>query len=102
DGIRDFHVTGVQTCALPISPVLMLTPAGVGVLVQGFSVEAAEGEGVFREVSWNPVQDDADSGLMQPIDEVAQVVGIAEAAGRCRSEEPSCRGRVWRRGGGGG
>src|SRR5690606_40961514 len=22
DGIRDFHVTGVQTCALPISPVL--------------------------------------------------------------------------------
>src|SRR5690606_39565911 len=22
DGIRDFHVTGVQTCALPISPVV--------------------------------------------------------------------------------
>src|SRR5690606_39796287 len=22
DGIRDFHVTGVQTCALPICPVL--------------------------------------------------------------------------------
>src|SRR5690606_41579637 len=22
DGIRDFHVTGVQTCALPISPVI--------------------------------------------------------------------------------
>src|SRR5690606_39626423 len=22
DGIRDFHVTGVQTCALPISPLL--------------------------------------------------------------------------------
>src|SRR5207302_6230145 len=22
DGIRDFHVTGVQTCALPISPAL--------------------------------------------------------------------------------
>src|SRR5690606_40118628 len=22
DGIRDFHVTGVQTCALPIYPVL--------------------------------------------------------------------------------
>src|SRR5690606_41153648 len=21
DGIRDFHVTGVQTCALPISPI---------------------------------------------------------------------------------
>src|SRR5690606_39580355 len=24
DGIRDFHVTGVQTCALPISPALLL------------------------------------------------------------------------------
>src|SRR5690606_8103957 len=24
DGIRDFHVTGVQTCALPISPVVEL------------------------------------------------------------------------------
>src|SRR5436309_6395578 len=24
DGIRDFHVTGVQTCALPISPLLFL------------------------------------------------------------------------------
>src|SRR5690606_39456754 len=26
DGIRDFHVTGVQTCALPISP--MREPSG--------------------------------------------------------------------------
>src|SRR5690606_39568464 len=25
DGIRDFHVTGVQTCALPIYPVDRLT-----------------------------------------------------------------------------
>src|SRR5690606_40141672 len=29
DGIRDFHVTGVQTCALPISVELL---AGLGVL----------------------------------------------------------------------
>src|SRR6266511_1354089 len=26
DGIRDFHVTGVQTCALPISPTRRSTP----------------------------------------------------------------------------
>src|SRR5690606_17867104 len=25
DGIRDFHVTGVQTCALPISPAIVQT-----------------------------------------------------------------------------
>src|SRR5690606_40530963 len=28
DGIRDFHVTGVQTCALPISRPLPLLPTG--------------------------------------------------------------------------
>src|SRR5690606_41009370 len=27
DGIRDFHVTGVQTCALPIFPVMQRRPA---------------------------------------------------------------------------
>src|SRR5690606_41046452 len=25
DGIRDFHVTGVQTCALPISSIYLIT-----------------------------------------------------------------------------
>src|SRR5207302_4024084 len=28
DGIRDFHVTGVQTCALPISPPDLTVTAG--------------------------------------------------------------------------
>src|SRR5690606_40109745 len=27
DGIRDFHVTGVQTCALPISTIFVPQPA---------------------------------------------------------------------------
>src|SRR5690606_40610151 len=30
DGIRDFHVTGVQTCALPILIVALLLLAGCG------------------------------------------------------------------------
>src|SRR5690606_40225123 len=29
DGIRDFHVTGVQTCALPIYPLLGRLPAAI-------------------------------------------------------------------------
>src|SRR5690606_5255616 len=29
DGIRDFHVTGVQTCALPISALLTVGKAGL-------------------------------------------------------------------------
>src|SRR5690606_39701218 len=30
DGIRDFHVTGVQTCALPISPSWLAPATGRG------------------------------------------------------------------------
>src|SRR5690606_41861192 len=30
DGIRDFHVTGVQTCALPILPGVWLHPQRTG------------------------------------------------------------------------
>src|SRR5690606_10711724 len=35
DGIRDFHVTGVQTCALPICDRLRSDPSG---LVQGLPI----------------------------------------------------------------
>src|SRR5690606_40261246 len=31
DGIRDFHVTGVQTCALPISPATVENRANISV-----------------------------------------------------------------------
>src|SRR5207302_4193972 len=34
DGIRDFHVTGVQTCALPISKLLMLKTSNHTFFVQ--------------------------------------------------------------------
>src|SRR5690606_39797095 len=34
DGIRDFHVTGVQTCALPIYFIKGLRPEAVNVLKQ--------------------------------------------------------------------
>src|SRR5690606_39678053 len=33
DGIRDFHVTGVQTCALPIFRKLLLLPLIASVMV---------------------------------------------------------------------
>src|SRR5690606_24180722 len=39
DGIRDFHVTGVQTCALPIFVQLVsscLSPPGAGPAARGF------------------------------------------------------------------
>src|SRR2546426_9129396 len=36
DGIRDYKVTGVQTCALPISERDQIVPAGVQVLILDF------------------------------------------------------------------
>ena len=51
-------------------------------LVERFAVEAGECEGILREVPRNPVHDHAEAGLVQAVDEVAQVVGGAEAARR--------------------
>src|SRR6266403_2041867 len=46
DGIRDLYVTGVQTCALPISPVPGLHPTSASKLL--FSVPGAQR---FRQVA---------------------------------------------------
>src|SRR5690606_40092942 len=47
DGIRDFHVTGVQTCALPILGIFAeicrnLLPAGVVNIVSGYGVPVGD------------------------------------------------------------
>src|SRR5690606_40317323 len=39
DGIRDFHVTGVQTCVLPISKVVFLIVALLLIAIGGGLVE---------------------------------------------------------------
>src|SRR5690606_40822975 len=42
-GIRDFHVTGVQTCALPISPKLDHVTPHEAVLLDDFHYQAPNG-----------------------------------------------------------
>src|SRR5690606_40031841 len=63
DGIRDFHVTGVQTCALPISarptdsrPNMRLSPGSNSTSVWGFSpftvnAQTRDGPTVSRQAS---------------------------------------------------
>ena len=63
------------------APVAVLPLARVGVLVQGGAVEAGQGKGVAREVGRHPVEQDTDAVLVQVIDEVAEIVRAAEAAG---------------------
>src|SRR5690606_40493927 len=57
DGIRDFHVTGVQTCALPISLPLL----GEGeVYVDGFRQPASK---VLAKFGWEPIVLQSKEGL---------------------------------------
>src|SRR5690606_40505063 len=56
DGIRDFHVTGVQTCALPILSneeivqgcILALVNEGARILDEGFAESAEDIDRVYR------------------------------------------------------
>ena len=60
------------------APVGVLAEPRVGVLVQVGAVELRQRPRVLREVRGHPVDDDADAGLMQRVDEEAEVVGGAE------------------------
>ena len=64
------------------APVCLLAAAWVGVLVQRLAVEAAECPFILGEVGGDPVDDDADAGRVQVIDERAQLVRGAPAGRR--------------------
>ena len=63
-------------------PVLVPAEARIGVLVEVSAVEEAQAVLVHREVRRDPVQDHPDSLLVATVDEVHEVVGVAEATGR--------------------
>ncbi len=63
------------------APVRVLAAARVRVLVQGSAVELCQRPRILGEVRGDPVDDHSDAGLMEPVDQVAQVVGGAEARG---------------------
>src|SRR5690606_40832273 len=85
DGIRDFHVTGVQTCALPISDQDGGDVVHAAVAVGGsgeFAGEAVEREVVPRE----------DRGELSVVHHPGEAVGAEEDEEIGRA---SCRERVW-------
>ncbi len=63
-------------------PVEMFAQAGIGVFVQRFAVEAGQAVSVLGKVRRHPVEDHADIVLVAVVDEIAEVVRRAEAAGR--------------------
>src|SRR5690606_39418590 len=94
DGIRDFHVTGVQTCALPIwtgEPLDWVERGHLGWLAHEYGIEAAgRGTGELIEA------------LLRRVDVVPQSLALAQAAkesgwGASRFAQigrASCRGSV--------
>src|SRR5206468_5473895 len=102
DGIRDLIVTGVQTCALPISELLG-REEGVGI-----RAEAEEGDVAEIEQSRpadDDVQPDREQRVDQRVDADAEVVAVrgraAEDGGRSEERRvgKGSRGRGARGGG---
>src|SRR5690606_39304879 len=78
DGIRDFHVTGVQTCALPISLMDRLVKLRSGPAVK------ARKAAVYRERGWREDAAaqiaDAAAGADDPAERAAYVTRAGELA----------------------
>src|SRR5690606_40643039 len=96
DGIRDFHVTGVQTCALPIfdqpsNGEAVLTPGySVGILLQEPPLN--EDKTVLGNVEEGVAETKA---MLERFNEIAEKMAVDysdEQIGRA-----SCRERVWNR-----
>ena len=63
------------------APVRMLALPGVSVLIAGLSVEVRKAEGIPREVSRDPVEDDADAVLVHVIHKILEILRQAVAGG---------------------
>ena len=63
------------------APVLMRALARVFVLVQGGAVEVRQRPVIARKMRRHPVNDDADAGFVQRIDEKLKIIRRAKAAG---------------------
>src|SRR5204863_1396933 len=89
DGIRDLYVTGVQTCALPIS-ALFGTPRRIPE-----SAAASSCRGFSPASTWNIVAQQATVGAIGPTE--SRVFDSGNAPSRGRSEErrvgKECRSR---------
>ena len=64
------------------APVRVLAQARVGVLIQRRAVKAGQRPVVLGEVPGDPVDQDPDARLVQPVDQVAEIIGRPEPGRR--------------------
>src|SRR5690606_40532948 len=70
DGIRDFHVTGVQTCALPIfDPIAELKRTEDAPSADEARAEDSTGDSPAEEASTGDATEASDSGSAHPEDD---------------------------------
>src|SRR5690606_39298988 len=98
DGIRDFHVTGVQTCALPILLALTVASSGAtwgsGPASRTATVRASSNASGTINAMGDYLRDDRGGASARP-GRADGSVPAAPEIGRA-----SCRERVWGSGGG--
>src|SRR2546430_10776527 len=82
DGIRDLTVTGVQTCALPISSITVVPSASAAAIIT-LSVPRTVGPNLPRKLITAPVNFGANTLMLPPSTRTAAQIGRA-----------SCRERV--------
>src|SRR5690606_41200457 len=94
--IRDFHVTGVQTCALPILPLNIIC-AMMGIPEDLRETVFADSNIVLAGNDPDYLGEDADTAVRRLLEAGAELSGIlAELAGERRRQigRASCRERV--------
>src|ERR1700730_13608583 len=64
------------------SPVAMFALARISVFVKMGSVKQRQAVGILREMSGDPVDNDADPAFVATIDKVPKFVGVSKSAGR--------------------
>src|SRR5208283_2451799 len=63
-------------------PLGLKSRARIEMLIERGAIEAAEAESIGGEMRGNPIEDHTDAAIVQRIDQVAKIVGGAEARGR--------------------
>ena len=64
-------------------PILVETFQRVGIFVQRGAVKLRQAVGIRGKVRRHPIEDHADIGLMQCIDEIGEILRRAKACRRC-------------------
>src|SRR5690606_40461582 len=93
DGIRGFHVTGVQTCALPIWLRVAIVAHAVVAVIAVTSLKFLAGPGILTFIAlalWLVYRRSGSSGSRAVREWALVPFGIMTKIGRA-----SCRERVW-------